>query len=1087
MVVNQEGCCPNSRSPVATRLGRRPSRLPGFSPGKLLPGLLAFLLLSSADAWSQPLSVRCGMTVSREVEGESRSLPDLPFNVSRGYGFIGGSSGALKAGTVRGWRPGAPVSWRSGETKYVFKLERGDYLVTIDLVETEVAAAGLRVFDVEAEGKTAVEGVDIFDEAGDFSLLQRVFRVGVYDGWLDLRFAAVTGDRGPRVSRISVERAPPGKPAELSLVKPLLTGRAGLFHNTLSWQPSGGKSWGTAPLAGFNVYRGEDPAGPFAPLNDRLLRVPFVTDRDLVPGETYYYRVESQDIDGTRSPPSAAVVVEASVHGEGHPKLYDFRISQADLQHMATPAGSREMVPAELLYMKDRFPVELGFDSRPGKWLAHKSLVVDMTRDSFRVFRKRDVLLLSTQELDFTRMRHCLTALAAESIGLPAAMAEPVVVLINGRFFGLRYDIERIDSKFRKRVLLDRTGPLSRLNGDDHWRSDWSLRGRRIGKSGDLLSVNELVRQVNRLHPGEVESFFRSRFYLQKFIDRLAFSAVRGELDPAPTDFFLLRDSRNGKWEMFREDYRNSDWGIRDLEKEIRELTSGELERALFPLCQRAGAPRREAWLVLFTRFFKVPAFRELYLQRVEALLREELSPGRFDVLVDRTAAKVASSLEDWRLIWPYDEGVTLESSVEKIKSAHRRRSLALKGFIAEVRARPTEPVCFSAWSLHPSIGAAWVELTNRSGEPVRLASYRFSEGFSENPGLVSLREVLAPGASFRIELPGGAAASRRAAGGLLALWRRGLAGSLVVSDFFFHGHQVRGIVQKKEPGAGGGWIFVSGEERKGECPSPFFSHGVTRQDNKDLLLSFRFQAPLGTGGGERPEIELMYRPVTEKEYRSVPMSWDDERHRYLLTLEKEADRPRTEYYYRARGANGLERAYPLGAPALSLALPVLPPLFINEVCPRPGGGADGPGEFIEIFNGSDGELSLKGLYLSDDRRRKAKWRIDEDIVVKPGGYVVFYGDGQNRGRHTSFKLSNSGEFIGLYTPPEEGSLLVHGCAFRGVPLGNSWGRKQDGSRSFRAWKDPTPGRRNLPKIPDGLLEKLRAKEKEKGAKEEER
>ena len=98
MVVNQEGCCPSSRSPVATRSGRRPSRLAGFSPGKLLSGLLVFLLLGSANAWSQPLSVRCGMTVSREVEGESRSLPDLPFNVSRGYGFIGGSSGALEAG-----------------------------------------------------------------------------------------------------------------------------------------------------------------------------------------------------------------------------------------------------------------------------------------------------------------------------------------------------------------------------------------------------------------------------------------------------------------------------------------------------------------------------------------------------------------------------------------------------------------------------------------------------------------------------------------------------------------------------------------------------------------------------------------------------------------------------------------------------------------------------------------------------------------------------------------------------------------------------------------------------------------------------
>ena len=1049
--------------------------------------LLASFFLGLDAAWSESLTLRCGAVVSRKLKGEDKGLPDLPFSVNRGYGYIGGTSGALEAGTVRGWPSGAPVSWRTGDSKYVFKIERGDYLVTLDLVETEVAAAGLRVFDVEAEGKVVVEGLDIFDEAGDFNLLQRVFRVGVFDGWLDLRFAAITGDRGPRVSKIRVEPAPARAAAELSLVKPVLSGRSGLFHSTLSWQPLGGGDWGTAPLAGFNVYRGEDASGPFASLNDRLLRTPYLIDRDLVPGETYYYRVEGQDISGTRGSLSEPFALKAAVYREGDPKIYDFRISQENLRHMATPEGSARRVSAELLYMKGRFPVELGFDARPGRWLAHKSLVVDMARDSFRVFRKRDVLLLSAEELDFTRMRQCLTSLAAESIGLAAGLTEPVIVLINGRFFGLRYDIERIDSKFRKRVLLDKTGPLSRLNGDDHWRSSWDLRADRVGKSGDLLSVNALVRQVNRLHPGEMESFFRSRFYLQRFIDRLAFAAIRGELDPDPKDFFLLKDSRNGKWELFREGYHNGDWGIRDLEKELRDLTPGELERALFPLCQLPGAPKRASWLVLFTRFFKVPALRELYLQRVESMLREELSPARFDVLVDKAAVRVAASLEDWQTIWPYDEAATLERSVQQLKSGHRRRVQALGAMVRRVREVAEEPVFFSGWSLNPSAGAPWIELSNRSNRSVALASYRFSEGFSLSPGLLGRQKELAPGGSFRLELSEVAAGKSRMAGGSLVLWRRVPDRGLLVADFVFNGYQGRDILQKKEPGAAGGWVFVSEGEGRGECPSPYFSHAVIRQNNKDLLITFRFQNPAESSRGKRPELELMYRPVTEEDYRAVAMSWDPEMHRYLLTLENKEDRPRTEYYFRASSENGLERSYPLGAPDLKLALPVLPKLFINEVCPRPGGAADGPGEFIEIFNESGSDLSLKGLYLSDERRRKAKWLIRDDIVIKPGGYEVFYCDGLNRDRHTSFKLSNSGEFVGLYTAPQEGSLLVHGCAFRGVPLGSSWGRKQDGSRSFRAWKDPSPGKRNLPKIPEGFLEKLRAKEREsRGGKQEE-
>ena len=125
--------------------------------------LLAVLFLGLDAAWSESLTLRCGAVVSRKLEGEDKGLPDLPFSVNRGYGYIGGNSGALEAGTVRGWPSGVPVSWRTGDNKYVFKLERGDYLVTLDLVETEVAAAGLRVFDVEAEGKGVVEGLDIFE------------------------------------------------------------------------------------------------------------------------------------------------------------------------------------------------------------------------------------------------------------------------------------------------------------------------------------------------------------------------------------------------------------------------------------------------------------------------------------------------------------------------------------------------------------------------------------------------------------------------------------------------------------------------------------------------------------------------------------------------------------------------------------------------------------------------------------------------------------------------------------------------------------------------------------------------------------
>ena len=73
-------------------------------------------------------------------------------------------------------------------------------------------------------------------------------------------------------------------------------------------------------------------------------------------------------------------------------------------------------------------------------------------------------------------------------------------------------------------------------------------------------------------------------------------------------------------------------------------------------------------------------------------------------------------------------------------------------------------------------------------------------------------------------------------------LWRRVPDRGLLVADFVFNGYQGRDILQKTEPGAAGGWVFMSEGESKGECPSPYFSHAVIRQNNKDLMITFRFQ-----------------------------------------------------------------------------------------------------------------------------------------------------------------------------------------------------------------------------------------------------
>jgi hypothetical protein len=155
----------------------------------------------------------------------------------------------------------------------------------------------------------------------------------------------------------------------------------------------------------------------------------------------------------------------------------------------------------------------------------------------------------------------------------------------------------------------------------------------------------------------------------------------------------------------------------------------------------------------------------------------------------------------------------------------------------------------------------------------------------------------------------------------------------------------------------------------------------------------------------------------------------------------------------------------------------VLPQLKINEVLPRPLRRPDSAAEFIEIYNASDAAVDLEGMYLSDSRTNPTKWRIPAGNVVAPGGFAVFYATNLGKGNHTNFRLNNSGEFLGLFGRIEEGNLPVDRVAFRALLPGESWGRRKDGAKGFRVWKDPTPGARNLPKIPEEYLENKERRE----------
>ncbi len=119
--------------------------------------------------------------------------------------------------------------------------------------------------------------------------------------------------------------------------------------------------------------------------------------------------------------------------------------------------------------------------------------------------------------------------------------------------------------------------------------------------------------------------------------------------------------------------------------------------------------------------------------------------------------------------------------------------------------------------------------------------------------------------------------------------------------------------------------------------------------------------------------------------------------------------------------------------------------------------------DWIELYNGGDATIDLAGMYLSDDLGQSTKWRLP-DVVLGPGQYLLVWADGDTAQGplHAGFKLSASGEEIGLFDRTENGNILIDSIAFGSQIVDVSQGRYPDGSNAWESMPLPTPGAANV-------------------------
>ena len=119
---------------------------------------------------------------------------------------------------------------------------------------------------------------------------------------------------------------------------------------------------------------------------------------------------------------------------------------------------------------------------------------------------------------------------------------------------------------------------------------------------------------------------------------------------------------------------------------------------------------------------------------------------------------------------------------------------------------------------------------------------------------------------------------------------------------------------------------------------------------------------------------------------------------------------------------------------------------------------AAAPG-LVEIYNPNPYPVDLAGYYISDKHENPTKWMVplDNDSTVVDAELEVFWADedGLQGWNHTSFKLKDSGEELGIYSP--DGFTAADEVAQNTITIPNdvSMGRETDGAETLFGSREP--------------------------------
>ncbi|MDO8899146.1 MAG: CotH kinase family protein, partial [Bacteroidales bacterium] len=189
-----------------------------------------------------------------------------------------------------------------------------------------------------------------------------------------------------------------------------------------------------------------------------------------------------------------------------------------------------------------------------------------------------------------------------------------------------------------------------------------------------------------------------------------------------------------------------------------------------------------------------------------------------------------------------------------------------------------------------------------------------------------------------------------------------------------------------------------------------------------------------------------------------------------------------TTQFYIFASNNTAVKVYPAGAEhvflEISASIPSIQPgdVAVNEFLAKNNAGVQNEyGEYadwIELINNTSEEISLYGLYLSDNPNNLTKWAFPQNAAIPAHGLLIIWADERpdTEGNiHCSFKLSADGEHVIISNVD---GLIIDQVSFGPQTADVSLGRCPDGIGDWVSFNPPTMNQLNCT---DGFDEKLRS------------